>query len=238
LPTSVAELDRGDPAARAEERVRRQERRHAYARIVAGLALGLLAITAPAVAEPLTGDPGATVGAVVLAGLLAGCAAVVWPWTWTGEERAHHELAAVWSEARGGAGEDVPWDRYAAWARADGERVELVLLRRVGSSPEPSPYREDEVRRIEADDVGDAAAAMEELRERAAALEARAREEHLEALSTAERREHEEALARVEEAVAVEQREAEAQMRHELAAQEAAERRAQAAAVARALRRK
>jgi hypothetical protein len=137
----------------------------------------------------------------------------VWPWAWSPQERRHHELTAIWAQARGDADTDVPWDRYAAWAGAEGQHVELVLLRLAGTTDDPSPLSTEVVRRLDPDDIAGAASAMEQLRERATAMEtcAAADEHH---------------------------RQAEEQMRGELASEEAAERRAQAAAVARALRRR
>lgn len=229
--------DRADPAVRAAQRVRDLEHRQRGRRTAAGLVLAGLALTAPFVAAPLAGDPGATVGAIVGSLLLAGCAAAVWPWTWSDQEREHHDLMAIWCEARTDVDAGVPWDRHVAWARADGEQVALLLVRWAGSSDDPSPLSVEVVRHIDAEDVAEAAGAMEALRERAAQMEARAREEHLQALSSAERRAEDEALRRAQAAAQADQRAAEARMRRQLAEEEAQERRAQASAVARALRR-
>lgn len=235
---AVEQADRSDPDVRATARVRAFERRQRRTRKAAGVLLGGAAAVLPFVAAPLDGD-GATVGAVLGALLLAGCAAAVWPWAWSPQERRHHELTAIWAEARGDTTDtSVPWDRYAAWARADGDHVELVLVRLAGGTDDPAPLSTEVVRRLDPDDVTEAATAMEQLRERATAMEMRAREQHLEALTAAERRAHEEALDHVDAAADEHRRQAEEQMRRELAAQEAAERRAQAAAVARALRRR
>ena len=91
---------------------------------------------------------------------------------------------------------------------------------------------------FDADAVLEATAAMERLRGEAAEREADAHERHLEA----RRRRRAQALRRRAARASTTtrpttQRRAEAQMREELAREEAAERRAQAAAVARALRR-
>lgn len=235
---AVEEADRTDPGVRAAVRVRAVERRQRRTRTAAGVVLGGAAAASPFLAAPLTGDPGATVGAVVGALLLAGCAAAVWPWAWAADERRHHELTALWAQARGDSETSVPWERYAAWAGAEGDHVELVLLRLAGTTDGPSPLSAEVVHRIDPDDIAGGASAMEQLRERATAMETRAREQHLEALSAAERRAHEEALRHVDAAAAEHHRQAEEQMRRELAAEQAAERRAQAAAVARALRRR
>ncbi|MDQ3678055.1 MAG: hypothetical protein M3401_14880 [Actinomycetota bacterium] len=234
---AVEQADRTDPEVRAAARVRAFERRQRRTRRAVGVLLGAAAAVSPFIAAPLTGD-GATVGAVLGALLLAGCAAAVWPWSWSPQERRHHELTAIWAEARGDPDTSVPWDRYAAWADADGDHVELVLVRLAGTTDDPSPLSAEVVRRLDPDDVAGAASAMEQLRERATAMETRAREQYLEALTAAERRAHEEALRDVDAAADEHRRQAEEQMRRELAAQEAAERRAQAAAVARALRRR
>jgi hypothetical protein len=206
------------------------------------VALLLFAVAAvgPFAAAPITGDPGATVGAIVASVLLAGSAVAVWPWDWSAAEREHHRLAAIWAEARAHDGTETPWDRYAAWAEADNQHVELLLLKRAGTaaeSPDPSPFSVKRVQRLDAEDVFEATTAMEHLRTEAADREAKARERYAEAVAAAERKPYADALREVEQTAAAELRRAEAQMRRELADQEAAERRAQASAVARALRR-
>ena len=65
----------------------------------------------------------------------------------------------------------------------------------------------------------------------------RARQRYLEDAAAAERKPLDDALRAVDESAAAEQRQAEKRMLQELAEQEAAEREAQAAAIARALRR-
>jgi hypothetical protein len=235
---SAGDTDPTDPAVRAARRVRDFERRQRAGRTALASILGGFAVVAPFVAAPLTGDPGATVGAVVGSLLLAGCAVAVWPWAWSAQEREHHELMAIWSQARTDAQTRVPWDRHVAWARADGERVALLLLCWAASSDDPSPLSVECVRHVDADDVPGAAAAMEELREQVAQMEPRARDAHLLALSIAERRAYDDALRRVDATAEADQRRAEEQMRREVADEDAAERRAQASAVARALRRR
>lgn len=234
---AVEQADRTDPEVRAAACVRAFERRQRRTRKAAGVVLGGAAAVSPFLAAPLGGE-GATVGAVLGALLLAGCAAAVWPWSWSAQERRHHELTAIWAQARGDTNTSVPWDRYAAWAGADGDHVELVLVRLAGATDDPSPLSTEVVVRLDPDDVAAAASAMEQLRERATAMETRARERYLEGVTAAERRAHEEALSRVDAAADEHRRQAEEQMRRELAAEEAAERRAHAAAVARALRRR
>jgi hypothetical protein len=205
-------------------------------RAAAGLLLAAIAAVAPFLAQPLTGDPGATVGAVVGSIVLGGSAAAVWPWAWSAAERRHHELMAIWGEARGETTEVASWDRYVAWARADGECVVLVLIRWAARPAGPSPLSERVECRLKADDVA-AAAAMESLRDQAEAMEARARREFLNSVAAADRRAVDEALQAIEATARRHQEHAEAEMHREIAREEAAERRAEAAALARALRR-
>jgi hypothetical protein len=113
----------------------------------------------------------------------------------------------------------------------------VLLVTRAGSAdPSPSPCRAAVVETFAAEAILEATAAMERVRGEAAEREARAHERHLEAVAAAARKPYDDALRRVDDAAAA-QRHAEAQMRDELAREEAAERRAEAAAVARALRR-
>jgi hypothetical protein len=230
--------DRTDPGTRADQRVRALERRHRAGRTAGGVALLGLAAAMPVAGAALPGGDGPVVGAVIGSLALAGAAAAVWPWPWSAAERRHHELEAMWREARPAAETAAPWDRYAAWARADDERVELLLLHCAGKTNAPSPYGAEVVHRLDPDEMEEAATAMEDLRERAASREAAAREAHLDALSAAERRAYDDALRRIEADADEDRRHAEQAMRRELAAQEAAERRAQASALARALRRR
>ena len=234
----TAGVDRTDPGARAAARLKTVEQRHRTSRVVGSLLLGGAAAAAPVVSAPVAGGPGATVGGVFFAILLAGCAFAMWPWAWSPEERRHRELEAIWHHATADADGDVPWERYAAWARAQDGQVELMLLRFAGTTDEPSPWSIVRARRVDPEDVGDAAVRMEDLREEAAALEARARTKYLQSRSAANRRAFDDALRRAEAVGEEYQREADAKMRKELAAEEAAERRAQAEAVARALRRR
>ena len=92
-------------------------------------------------------------------------------------------------------------------------------------------------RSLDADAIAEAATAMEALREQAARQEDDARQRHLDEAAAAERKPLDDALRAVDESAAAEQRQAEKRMLQELAEQEAAEREAQAAAIARALRR-
>jgi hypothetical protein len=237
----MKEFDRSDPGVRAVELFDRGKARDRSVRTAAGLALGTAAVAAPFVAAPVTGSSGATVGAVVGALLLAALAAVVWPYEWSSAEEQHRRLEAIWREVRTDADAQVPWDRYAAWVEPGGGQVELVLIRcapaarRVAGAP--TPYSRKVVRRLEADDVATAAEAMEELRAEASDLEFKARQDHSANLAEAERRAHEETLRGIDEEADAYQRAADERAQRELAEQDAAEREAQAAALARALRR-
>lgn len=230
--------ERSDPAARVE-RLRTGERRR---RITAGLVLGALAVAAPFAAAPLTGSPGATVGGVVAAIVLCLLAVAIWPIEWSDNERAHHELSLIWRQARVDPDDEhVAWERYAAWAEPSGEDVELQLICCAPAADQiadaPSPFSRLVVRRMGAEDMERAAEAMEELRDEAAARERRARERRERASMEAANRAHDERLTEIDSEAAAELAAREQQLRRELAEQEAAERRAQAEAVARALRR-
>ena len=228
-------IDRDDPAGRAQLAVARLERRQRMTRVAGALALCALAAIGPVLAAPV-----ATVAAIVASLFLLGCAVAVWPWPWSPAEREHHQAAAVWAQARPAAAEDEPWTRYATWATAGDAHVELVLIRRAGTAETatgPSPYTVTVKQRLDPDATAEAAIAMEALREQASALETRAHEQHLEALAAAARRPYDDALRAVDDAATQAQRRSEVEMRRELADEQAAERRAQAAAVARALRR-
>lgn len=232
--------DRCDPAVRAGLRLAGAERRQRASRVAAALVLLAVAAVVPFVAQPLVGDPGAVFGATILSLLLVGSGVAAWPWRWSDAEREQHTLAAIWGEARSAADEPTPWARYAAWAEADGDRVDLVLVTRAGSAEGSSvagAFSRSVIRTVDADAIADAAIAMEALREEAARKEEGAREQYLDEAAAAARKPVDDALRAVDEAAAVEQRRAEQRMLSELAAQESAERHAQAAAIARALRR-
>ena len=232
-------LDRDDPEARATLALREFARRERTIRVAGALALVAVALLGPLLAAVFA-DQGALVGAILASVLFAGTAAALWPWDWSTAERDHHASAAIWAEVRPDAGEDAPWARYAPWATAGDDHVELVLIRRSGTSDSaaaPSPYTRTVKRRLDPDEIADAALAMEALRVDAAELEARAYQHHLETVADAARQPYDDALNAVDEAADEHQRRAEIAMRQELAEQEAAERRVQATAVARALRR-
>lgn len=241
MTSAGKDFDRSDPAARAAARARDFERRDRSLRLAAGLGLGALALVAPFVAEPLTGDSGAVVGAVVAALLLLGLATAVWPYEWSAEERHHRRLEAIWREVRSDADEAVPWERYAAWAESAGRQVRLTLIRcgpRSGEAAhEPSPYSRQVVRRMDGEDVEAGAEAMEALRAEAAKREAEERERYEHEQAEAERAAHEMTLQEIEDTAAADIAAGEEQVRREMAAQEESEQRAQAEALARALRR-
>jgi len=236
-----APADRADPAVRASERVHALRERDARRRIAAAVSLCALAITTPLAAEPLTGDPGAMVGAIVAALLLAALAVAVWPYDWTPEESRHHELDSIWREIRPDAGLATPWERYGAWAEPARGSVELSRIRCAAGAPlvagAPSPYAIEVVRHLDPDDVDAAAEAMEELRADASTRELEARDRFERETIEAEQLAHEQAMRKLDAVAAAELRAREAEQRRELAREEAAERDAQAEAVARALRR-
>lgn len=230
--------ERSDPAA-GVERLRAIERRR---RIGASFVLGCLAVVMPFAAAPLAGSPGATVGGIVGAIVLGLLAGATWPLAWSDTERAHHELALIWLQARADPDdEQVGWERYAAWAEPAGEDVELQLICCAPvagrGADAPSPFSRLVVRRLNAEDMEDAAEAMEQLRDEAAARELRARERHELAGVEAADRACDERLSEIDSQAAAELAARDQQLRRELAEQEAAERRAQAEALARALRR-
>ena len=235
----MSEVDRSDPAVRAEAAFRGARAAERGVRVATALALGFVAFVAPFGAS--AGGEGATVGAVVAALVLVALAVALWPHERTSDEERHHRLEAIWREVRTDADAHTPWDRYAAWVENSGTGVELVLIHcapvgeRVGGAP--SPFSRRVHRRLDADDVGSAAEAMEKLRAKAMELEERAREQYKAGLADADRRAHEETLRAVDEAAESYQREADERARRELAEQEAAEQKAQAEALARALRR-
>lgn len=203
--------------------------------------IGGLAVVMPFAAEPLTGGPGASVGAIVGAGVLCLLAVAIWPIEWAEAERAHHELSLIWRLARPDPDDQpVGWERYAAWAEPSGEEVELQLIccapvaKRVAGAP--SPFSRLVVRRLDGEDMEGAAEAMQELRDEAAERERRARERRELADVEAADRACEAQLSEIDSEAAAELAERERQLHRELAEQEAAERRAQAETLARSLR--
>ena len=235
---STTAPDDSDPAT-GVERLRARERRR---RVRAGLLLGALAAVAAFTAAPLIGSPGATVGGVVAAIILSLLAIATWPSEWSDTERAHHELAFIWRQARADAGdEQVAWERCAAWAEPVGEEVELQLIccesiaGRVADAP--SPFSRLIVRRLNAEDIEAAAEAMQQLRDEAAERERQARERHELDRVRADGRAYDEQLSAIDDQAAAELAAREQRLRREFAEQEAAERRMQAEAVARAIRR-
>ena len=232
-------LDLDDPDGPAELALREFVSRDRTRRVAAALALFALAGVGPLVSWPVFGDATATVGTIVASVLFLGGGVALWPWAWSESERKHHAAAAVWFHIRPTTAGATPWTRYAAWATAREDRVELLLISRRGTAEEAtagSPFTLTVRRRLDPDAVEDAAVAMEALRDEAVELEARAHERHLAALAAAGRR-PDDAQHTAEETADDHRRRLEAQIRHEVAEEAAAERRAQAAAVARALRR-
>ena len=175
--------DRSDPAVRASLRLLSAERRHRMGRVSAALALFACAVIGPLVAQPLAGDPGATVGAIIASILLIGCGVMAWPWRWSDSEREHHTVAAVWAEARADAADPTPWTRFAAWAEARSDRVDLILVSHAGSAGSESvvgSFSKVVIRTVDADAIAEAATAMEALREEAARREERAQQRYRE----------------------------------------------------------
>jgi hypothetical protein len=236
-----AARDQSDPGARAAARLAAQLHAHRRGRIGGSLALALLGVALVVAAEPLTGVAGARVGAVVAALCLIGLAVVVWPWTWSRAEHEHHQLDSIWREVRTDAGLEVPWERYAAWAEAEPESVQLQLIRCAPGRPRaggaPSPFSRKRLRQLDPDDVAGAAEAMEAVRARASEREQAARERHTQRQLESEWRRHEARLAAIDRELEQAVEAGEEQARREVADQEAADRRAQAEAVARSLRR-
>jgi hypothetical protein len=234
-------VDRGDPAVRAALRLEGTKARDRGTRIGAAVTLGALAVVGPLVAKPLTGDPGATVGAVLVSLLVVALAVAVWPQSWSAEERRHHELEAIWREARSDADASVAWRRFAVWAREDRGAVELILVRCAPSTARaagaPSPYDLEVASRFAPEEVAAAAEAMEKLRADAADRELHARQEFEQTQVEAEQAAHVRTLREIDESAEAELRAREVQMRREIAEQEAADAQSQAEAVARALRR-
>ncbi len=79
-----------------------------------GTLLTAFAVALPIEAQPLTGDPGATIGGLVGAIVLFTLAVAVWPQPWSSDEARHHELDAIWREARADADQEVGWTRFTA----------------------------------------------------------------------------------------------------------------------------
>lgn len=236
----MATADRSDPAVRATARLQRAQASDRGWRLACAAALSATALATLALAGPLTGQDGAWVGAIVTAVALFALVAAVWPYEWAAHERRHRELDGIWREVRSDADEEVGWNRYAAWAVSEGGQVQLWLITRraadAGGKPSGSPYRSQVVRTIDGEDMVAAATAMEELRADAAEREAAARRQHDEGRLRAQRASYDRALADVDRSAEEYQRQRESQLQAELARQEAAERQAQADAVARALR--
>lgn len=207
-------------------------------RVAAAVSLCGIAIAGPAATWQTTQGEGAFVGVSLLAILCLALAFVVAPWTTHSSEARHHELQAIWREIRADADDEVPWVRYGAWAVADGEtvRLELVCCTRA-TSDTPSLYRRGPAGEVDGEDPAAALAAMEALRGRAASMEEAARQAYLQSQQHERDLREDQALQAVERQAAEYQEHNEQQLRAEIAAQERAERRARAVALARALRR-
>lgn len=233
--------DRADPAVRAATRFDHAAAHERATRITTGCLLAAAAVAAPFAAEPITGDPGAAVGAVVGAALLLALACAVWPYEWSAAERKHRELESIWRELRTDADAQVPWKRYGVWAESSDGSVDIVLITCAAAATRvrgaPSPYKRETARRLAADDLAEAAEAMEELRANASRREFQSQQYHFRSVDRAEREAHQQALDEIDTAAATYQKELEKRAEREQAEQDAAEQRAQAEALARALRR-
>jgi hypothetical protein len=233
--------DRGDPAVRAADRLQRLRRSDRRRRLVGAGALVAAASAGVALAQPLTGSPGATLGALVAGlGMLAIAIAIA-PHEWSGAEVRHHELDSLWRELRSDADQEVPHRRFAAWAAAHGHEVRLSTLERSPGEPRlhgaPSPYTLTHEQAFDADSLADAASAMEKLRVRASRREEASRVARERELLHDERLAHERRLSEVEAEATAYAAEREAELRRRDEERLAAEREAQAEALARALRR-
>lgn len=234
----MSRADRSDPAVRAEEALRRFARSQTLTRRLRVVVLGLAALMLPFAVDDVVGTPGSVLGAVVLSGLCVGLAVAVAPWAWSSEEHDQHRLEAIWSETRADAAERVPWERHAAWALAGDDHVVLLELTCAPcTDTTPRRLRQRHAKRFDAEAIADAAGAMAALRQELDERELAARQAHLDGRLRAEQHADDAALAAMESAAARAQHESEAHMRREVAAENAAERRAQAAALAEALRR-
>lgn len=236
-PHSMSDLS--DPAARAALQLARAQAGDRILRIAGALAAGAIAAAAMATAGPLTGEDGAWVGAIVLAGALLAVAAAVWPHAWSDAERRHHELDAIWRTIRSDGDVAAAYTLYLPWATSTGTAVELSLIERrpvERHAGAPSPYVMKIVERLDPEDVLMGAEKMERLRSDAQARELEARQAHHESLIAAELAAHRRVLSSIDREAASYQREREHELRRELAAQAAADRAAQAEALARALR--
>jgi len=183
------------PPCRALARREGLRARDQKTRVAAAAALGALAVAMPLAAAPLTGTPGASVGAVVGALLALSVAVAIWPTEWSPEELEHRRLDSIWCELRSDADRFVPWEGYAAWAESIEGTVVLGLLHRLPISDRvayaPSPYRWEVTRRLDADEVAAAAEAMEALRTEAPERELAAEQRWRETQAEAELRGHE-----------------------------------------------
>jgi hypothetical protein len=234
-------VDRGDPGVRAGDRLARARRRDRRRRLIAAGALVAAASAAVALAQPLTGSPGATLGAVVGGLAMLAIAVAIAPHEWADAEARHHELESLWRELRSDADREVPHRRFAAWAAPHGQEVRLSTLERSPSGHRlhgaPSPYTLTHEQTFDADSLAAAADAMEQLRAKAAGREEASRAAHQRKLLLDERRAHERRLHDVEAETATYAAEREAELRRRDEERFAAEREAQAEALARALRR-
>ena len=206
-----------------------------------GTALALLPFAVALAARGSVTAEGAAVGGVVGALVLLAVIGAVWPSEPSELELRHRELEAAWRSVRVDADEEVPWDRYAAWADPRGASVEISLIRcrpaarRAGGAP--SPFTREVLQCIDGEEVERAASAMEKARALAAERELAARQRLVDEELRAEQRSHDRTMKAIDDAAAADLKSREAAVEREFHAQQEVERRAQAEALAKALRR-
>jgi len=160
-----------------------------------------------------------------------------WPVAPSPEELAHRELESIWQQMRPVYDADARHSLWAAWASASADAVELSLLeRRPSAGPvvqgAPSPYVRHAMTSVDPDDVEEAAAAMERLRDEAVECEERGRLAFLAQERAVEQQAHRDALDEIDRRTRAYAKAQDATLEAETAAQRAA----QAEAVARAIR--
>lgn len=194
---------------------------------------GALAVAPPSIAP----TEGAVVGGLTALALCWALARAAWPVAPSPEELTHRELERIWHQVRPVFEADPPWSLWVAWATPAGDAVELSLLERRPASGRvvggaPSPYVCHAVTRVDPEDVEGAAEAMEQLRADAVEREERGRQAFRARNREVEDRAHRDALEEIEQRTRAYADAQETKLKAEIAA----ERAAQAEAVARAIR--
>lgn len=207
-----------------------------HSRVLSGSLIvlgGALAVAAPSIAQ----TEGAVFGGLTALALCWALARAAWPVAPSPEDLAHRELETIWHQVRPVFDAGAAWSLWAAWAIPTGDAVELSLLeRRPAGGPvvggAPSPYVCHAMTRVDPDDVEGAAAAMERLRADAIEREERGRQALRARNREVEDRAHRDALEEIERRTRAYADAEETKLKEEVAA----ERAAQAEAVARAIR--